>query len=75
MERGQAKETAEGEGFEPPVPFGTPDFESGTIDHSDTPPGVLGTACRAKELTQQGCTFVLKHASDDRRTVVHAGVI
>ena len=26
------------EGFEPPVPFGTPDFESGTFDHSATSP-------------------------------------
>jgi hypothetical protein len=53
MERRQAKETAEGEGFEPPVPFGTPDFESGTIDHSDTPPRVLGSARGTKELTQK----------------------
>ena len=30
---------AEREGFEPPVPFGTPDFESGTFDHSATSPG------------------------------------
>ena len=29
---------AEREGFEPPVPCGTPDFESGTFDHSATPP-------------------------------------
>lgn len=29
---------AEREGFEPPVPFGTPLFESGTINHSDTSP-------------------------------------
>ena len=29
---------AEREGFEPPVPFGTPDFESGTFDHSATSP-------------------------------------
>ena len=30
---------AERVGFEPTVPFGTPDFESGTIDHSVTSPG------------------------------------
>ena len=29
---------AEREGFEPPVPRGTPDFESGTFDHSATSP-------------------------------------
>ena len=29
---------AERGGFEPPVPFGTPDFESGTFSHSDTSP-------------------------------------
>jgi hypothetical protein len=29
---------AEREGFEPPVPCGTPDFESGAIDHSATSP-------------------------------------
>ncbi len=29
---------AEGVGFEPTVPCGTPLFKSGTIDHSDTPP-------------------------------------
>ena len=32
---------AEREGFEPPVPCGTPDFESGTFDHSATSPRVL----------------------------------
>ena len=31
---------AEREGFEPPVPCGTPDFESGTFDHSATSPRV-----------------------------------
>ena len=29
---------AEREGFEPPVPLRTSDFESDTIDHSDTSP-------------------------------------
>ena len=32
---------AEREGFEPPVPYGTPDFESGTFDHSATSPLTL----------------------------------
>ncbi len=36
---------AEKEGFEPSVPFGTPDFESGTFDLSDTSP-VLSRALR-----------------------------
>ena len=36
---------AEREGFEPPVPFGTPDFESGTFDHSATSPR-LGYCCQ-----------------------------
>ena len=30
---------AERVGFEPTVPCGTPDFESGTFDHSATSPG------------------------------------
>ena len=30
--------TADGEGFEPPVPFGTPVFKTGAIDHSATHP-------------------------------------
>ena len=34
-------EMAEREGFEPPVPCGTPDFESGTFDHSATSPLTL----------------------------------
>ena len=29
---------AEAEGFEPPVPCGTPVFKTGTFDHSVTPP-------------------------------------
>ena len=29
---------AEGEGFEPPVPCGTPVFKTGSFNHSDTPP-------------------------------------
>ena len=29
---------AEREGFEPSVPYGTPDFESGAFDHSATSP-------------------------------------
>ena len=32
------RQMAEREGFEPPVPCGTPDFESGTFDHSATSP-------------------------------------
>ncbi len=45
MKKGRPFETAslnrfaEREGFKPPVPCGTPDFESGTFDHSDTSPG------------------------------------
>ena len=34
----QERSMAEREGFEPPVPCGTPDFESGAIDHSATSP-------------------------------------
>ncbi len=33
---------AERAGFEPAVPCGTPDFESGTFDHSATSPRNLG---------------------------------
>ena len=32
---------AEREGFEPPVPCDTLDFESSTLDHSDISPGLL----------------------------------
>ena len=31
---------AERAGFEPAVPCGTPDFESGTFDHSATSPAI-----------------------------------
>ena len=31
----------EREGFEPSEPYGSPDFESGTFDHSATSPGAL----------------------------------
>ena len=31
---------AERAGFEPAVPCGTPDFESGTFDHSATSPSI-----------------------------------
>ena len=43
---------AEREGFEPPVPCGTPDFESGAIDHSATSPGrcFLGEGIAAQTL-------------------------
>ena len=36
---------AEREGFEPPVPYGTPDFESGTFDHSATSPITIVCEC------------------------------
>jgi hypothetical protein len=39
MQRMRALGVAEREGFEPPVPCGTSDFESDTFDHSDTFPG------------------------------------
>ena len=32
---------AERAGFEPAVPCGTPDFESGTFDHSATSPSIF----------------------------------
>ena len=35
----RAAHSAEGKGFEPPVPFSTLDFQSSTFDHSVTPPG------------------------------------
>ena len=36
--RGGVGVMAEREGFEPPEPFGSPDFESGALDHSATSP-------------------------------------
>ncbi len=39
---------AESEGFEPPIPFGTPDFESGSFSHSDSSPWVVAGAVRAE---------------------------
>ncbi len=38
---------AESEGFEPPIPFGTPDFESGSISHSDSSPVSGHATCGA----------------------------
>ena len=32
------KNLAEGEGFEPPVPCGTPVFKTGALNHSAIPP-------------------------------------
>jgi hypothetical protein len=46
----QRRKLAERVGFEPTVPCGTPDFESGTIDHSVTSPE--GRAEIAKSLPQ-----------------------
>ena len=36
--RNSRRHLAERAGFEPAVPFSTPDFESGTFDHSATSP-------------------------------------
>ena len=41
---------AERQGFEPWVRYRTPDFESGTIDHSDTSPYLLFVASVAEKL-------------------------
>ena len=36
------RKKADGEGFEPPVPCGTPVFKTGAFDHSATRPAVGG---------------------------------
>ena len=43
---------AEKVGFEPTVPCGTPDFESGTFDHSATSPPVPDVAIGARIIHQ-----------------------
>ena len=35
---------AEGEGFEPPEPCGSPVFKTGSLNHSDTPPKSTGSS-------------------------------
>ena len=40
--KGLIRLLAEREGFEPSVPCSTPDFESGTFDHSATSPREAG---------------------------------
>ena len=39
---------AEGVGFEPTVPFGTPVFKTGAFDHSATPPRELSRRTRRR---------------------------
>lgn len=41
---------AEGQGFEPWVPYGTTDFESVTFDLSDTPPEKDGLDCSGRNV-------------------------
>ncbi len=38
---------AEGEGVEPPVPYGTPVFKTGALNHSAIPPGRPASRKRA----------------------------
>ncbi len=44
---------AEGVGFEPTEPFGSPVFKTGAIDHSTTPP----VLCRGRDMTSRAAGF------------------
>ena len=44
---------AEGVGFEPTEPFGSPVFKTGAIDHSTTPP----VLCRERDMHGLGAGF------------------
>src|ERR1700712_5354117 len=56
---------AERVGFEPTVPCGTPDFESGTFDHSATSPGFLAprTPCEELLTPPRGHSSGVRHSS------------
>ena len=45
---------AEREGFEPPVPLGTPVFKTGVIDHSTISPERGNPQLRCKDTTKSG---------------------
>ena len=51
------KKMAEREGFEPPVPCGTPDFESGTIGHSVISPWLKWRANKKRSRRASQCIF------------------
>ena len=44
---------AEGEGFEPPEPCGSPVFKTGSLNHSDTPPKRTGLSIGEKACAVQ----------------------
>jgi len=67
-------ELAERVGFEPTVPFGTPDFESGTIDHSVTSPsgGVqLAKTARPMKAEKQPATQKSERKTQNPRPRTH----
>jgi hypothetical protein len=54
---------AERKGFEPPVPFGTHDFQSCTFDHSVTSPGGVRLPCSLGSRHRQGALLFLNLSS------------
>ncbi len=52
---------AEGVGFEPTEPFGSPVFKTGAIDHSTTPP--FGCVVRAEGMAAEFCDFKKNHSA------------
>ena len=60
---------AEGVGFEPTVPCGTPDFESGTIDHSATPPCSPSFAEASEGTRERNVGYGIENGSRNFRPV------
>ncbi len=57
---GRPDRLAEGEGFEPPVPCGTPVFKTGAFVHSATPPVEFGSTGADKSLQNNQCNENIK---------------
>lgn len=67
----RATKKAEREGFEPPVPVGTVDFESTAFNRSAISPWLTMLLTQVpKERAEQGAAFRLADAADDRKRVV-----
>ena len=72
------KGLAEREGFEPTVPCGTPDFESGTFGHSATSPDgfSLHAAVRCgaddRQALEQLCRYITRPALANERVQTNA---
>ena len=58
---------AEREGFEPPVPLGTPVFKTGVIDHSTISPEDLSPLFQGERILKSGAKVRKKVKSEKRK--------